>query len=285
MDPKQIKALLESAGDLGNPVEAAQNAFRRGLIRLACLVLNDALIRKVDVEGVWKLKVGLFCRFFGYSDITLRMLKEAYEAGAPAGLTISYGCALQARGNHREAIDLYQKFIEQEPLSEQLGVAIANRANAILNLGDLSTAEQQYQKAIAIDPGTATHYYNYGHCLRLQGRFQAALDNIDQGFARLPADSSESSAFWLEKANILAGLQRGAEALDCVDKARLQGADPSRLHYVRGRALGQVGRLSEARRQLKMALEKEPEHPDVRNALKVIEQALANQPWWKRLFG
>src|SRR5262249_6348007 len=131
----------------------------------------------------------------------------------------------------------------------------------------------------------ATHYYNFATCLRRQRQFEQALKTIDQGLERLPAGAADAALFWQEKAHNLAEMEHGNEAVDCVSKAESLGLNTSMIHCIKGWALGLVGRLEQAREEMKTVLRIEPQNTSAQLGLKKIEGAIGRKPWWKRLFG
>jgi len=244
----------------------------------------------VDLEAVWKLKIGWLSKL-GYSESKIKMLEEALrDKESPSFLAISYGCALQECGRDRDAVDVYRKFLEQHPGSGDTGIALSNQANSLANLGDLEAASGLYRQAMAFEPSRATHYYNYARCLRRRRQLDEALDTIDRSLSlQAEAGSREAALALQEKAYILADLEQGQQALDCIDKVFSLGLDSWYSHYIRGWALGLVGRLPEARDEMELALKLDPQNPDAIRGLTMIENVIGKRPalkrsWWQRLF-
>lgn len=287
---EKLQGLLDQRGNRADPVQSAQAAFRQGRVRLAELILNDALLHKVDLEATWKLKIG-WLSTLGYSEAKVKMLQEALrDEESPSFLVISYGCALQECGRDREAVDVYRRFLERYPGSGDAGIALSNQANSLSNLGELEAASDLYRQAIAIEPTRATHYYNYARCLRRRRQLDEALDTINRSLSLQAQSGSRETALALqEKAYILAELEQGQQALDCIDKVFSLGLDSWYSHYIKGWALGLVGRLPEARDEMELALKLDPQNPDAIRGLTMIENVIGKRPnakgsWWKRLF-
>lgn len=77
---------------------------------------------------------------------------------------------------------------------------------------------------------------------------------------------------------------RGEEALRSADAAMSLGSTSIRTHYLRGRALAQHGRLTEARSELKLVLELDPANADALRGLGMIDTAIPpplSKRWWK----
>ena len=100
-------------------------------------------------------------------------------------------------------------------------------------------------------------------------RFRSAADRI-----RL---LEEQTFLWAECAG-------GVEALRSADAAAALGSNSIRTHYLRGRALALLGRLEEARTEMRHVLRLDPNNADAQRALKMIEAALRPQEprrWWQ----
>jgi tetratricopeptide (TPR) repeat protein len=101
------------------------------------------------------------------------------------------------------------------------------------------------------------------------GRFAGAADRI--------ALLEEQSFLWAE-------CGRGEEALGSADAAVRLGSDSPRTHFLRGRALALVGRLEEARDEMRHLLDLDPDDPDARRGPRMIEEALGakgHKRWWQ----
>lgn len=100
-------------------------------------------------------------------------------------------------------------------------------------------------------------------------RFAGAADRI-----RL---LEEQSFLWAE-------CERGEEALRSADAAAGLGSNSVRTHYLRGRALGLLGRLEEARDEMTHVLALDPENADAKRSLRMIDGTLRSKPdkpWWQ----
>jgi hypothetical protein len=99
-------------------------------------------------------------------------------------------------------------------------------------------------------------------------RFSGAADRI-----RL---LEEQSFLWAE-------CERGEEALSSADAAVELGSNSVRTHYLRGRALGLLGRLEEACKEMYQVLALDPTDADAQRGRDMIEAALRKEsrPWWQ----
>lgn len=87
-----------------------------------------------------------------------------------------------------------------------------------------------------------------------------------------------------EQSFVWAECQRGDEALRCADEAVGLGSNSVRTHYLRGRALGLLGRLDEARSELNQVLALDPTNADAQRGLQLILAAFPPDPvkrWWQ----
>lgn len=271
---------LEPIAD--DPVETANDLFPQGLHRRALAQLNFALALDPNLVDAWKAKAQFF-QAIGYCHTARVLWERAIAAGGPPALLISLGVSLQNLGMDAEAEQVYERFLEKAPQDEYRGVALCNRANALGKLGRIEEAEVLYKEAIAVEPKRATHYFNYAQLLIRQRRWLDAQETLDIGL-RHSTDSRLTVAMLEAKAFTLAEGLQGGECLKTTEAGL--AIDPNSLsgHYLRGRALALVGRLHEARDEMKKVLSLRADHADATRALKMIEDAIASRPkkpWWR----
>jgi len=233
----------------GDPVTAAESLLAKGLVRRGLALVNHALQRDVSIEPAWGLKL-TFLHRLGFKAAELAMLREAVARGAPAALLISYGCALEESGAHEDAISAYRQYLEREPEGRWASAACGNQANSLAALGDHSAAQTLYRKAISLDPTEPAHRANYLSFLKRRS------------FAFAEQDDGEG-------------------ALDAADAALGLAPEDPGAHYLRGRALGILGRLAEARQEMAAVLTRSPDHADAKRAIGLIEAAMPRKPWWR----
>jgi tetratricopeptide (TPR) repeat protein len=82
-----------------------------------------------------------------------------------------------------EALDAFTKALACDPLSAQThnNIGVVSR-----ELGKLSESEAAFRRVLELAPDLAFGYYNLGHTLFLQGRYQAALTAYAEGQKRDP---------------------------------------------------------------------------------------------------
>jgi tetratricopeptide (TPR) repeat protein len=111
-------------------------------------------------------------------------------------------------------------------------------------LGDLAQAETAVRRAISLNPRDVASQRRLSDLLRINGRFDEALETVKGALAVDPA----SPRLWVQRALILYDLSRYDEALLFADHAlRLAGGKQQPLAWwVKGSSLERLGRLQEA---------------------------------------
>jgi tetratricopeptide (TPR) repeat protein len=170
--------------------------------------------------------------------------------------------------------------------------------NAFLDLHQVGKAIDQYQAAIAIDPGCAMSHYNLGVGLAATGRLDQAIEQYEETVRLQPdhalAQNNLGNAL-LIRGRLAAAMDCCQEALricpqfaeahynvgaiwysrGCVDEAIAEfqhalEANPgfAAAHYPLGLALTRRGRLDEAIEEYRRALETQPDYPaEIHNSL------------------
>jgi tetratricopeptide (TPR) repeat protein len=267
------RAFLRPESLPADPGAAARDLFGRGLFRRGLALLNDALLKDPSQETPWLLKC-TFLEGLGLHGHLLRMLAGALAAGGPPALWIFYGSALQREGRHEEALAAARRYLEAAPDGPWAGTAHGNSGLALRGLGRHDEAEEMYRRAAEIEPGRVLHYRHLAQLLIDQRRWAGALGALEAGLAK--ATTTDDKIRLLEGlAFVCAEEERAAQALEYVDRAIAVGSNSGRAHYLRGRALALLGRLSEARDEVRRVLELEPQNGEAKEALTMIEKALA----------
>lgn len=112
---------------------------------------------------------------------------------------------------------------------------------------------------------------------------RTAAEMLQDALMKFP---NASDRIWLleEQSFLWAECEHGEKSLPCADAAIGLGSDSVRTHYLSGRALALVGRLAEAREEMKKVLALDPENADANRGIKMIEVALKPNPakrWWQ----
>ena len=115
---------------------------------------------------------------------------------------------------------------------------------------------------------------------------RTAAELLDGAFVRF-ANVADSIRLFEEQSFLWAECERGEEALNSAYSAAALGSDSIRTHYLRGRALGLLNRLEEARDEMNQVLARDPHNADAQRGLGMIEGALRSMPstpgkrWWQ----
>jgi tetratricopeptide (TPR) repeat protein len=268
-------AFLCPEGVPPDPAAAARDLIGRGLFRRGLATLNLALQQDPGQEAPWLVKCS-FLEGIGLHAHLLTMLEAALAAGGPAALLINYGSALQRAGRHEDAIAASRRYLELDPDGLRAGAAHSNLGLALRALGRDDEAEELYRQAIRLDPDQVLHYRNLAQLLVDQRRWAGALGALETGLER--ARTADDKIRLLEGlAFVCAEEDRAGQALEYVDRAVALGAGSGRTHYLRGRALALLGRLPEARDEVRRVLELEPGHAEATEAMALIDRALAGR--------
>jgi Flp pilus assembly protein TadD len=204
------------------------------------------------------------------------MLEAALARGGPLSLEINRASALHRSGRYQEAVAASRQYLQAQPQGRWAAAARTNLGLSLRLLGDDEGAEAEYRQAIKLEPGEVLHYRNLAQLLMDQQRWAGALGTLESGLQH--AATPEDRIRFLEAlAYISAEEGRGLQALRSIQQAMALGGDGARIRYLHGRALALVGRLEESRQETLRVLELEPDNKDARQAMDLIDQALATQ--------
>jgi tetratricopeptide (TPR) repeat protein len=284
MPRSEARTFLGLDGDIpAVPVAAALLLFEQGLHRRGLALLNHTLQHDPQNAEAWREKA-VFLQSLGYYTASLEPLRRAIAAGAASELRISLGVALQETGQLPEAVAAYEELVSQCPDSEWLGVALCNEANALAQLGKDEQAEDRFKAALRAEPRRSTHHFNYHLLLARQRRWDDTLGVLQLGLSHLSDEDALRVTLLAEKAWVLAELDRGEESLEAAEAALALSPENLKARYMRGRALASIGRLDDARSEMERVLAAQPDHADARQAVKMLDDALAatRKPrrWW-----
>ncbi len=147
--------------------------------------------------------------------------------------------SLLQKGDVEAAIADYDEAIRLAP---RLAVAFNNRGNAFALRGDPGRAIADYDQAIRLDPAYAEAYINRGAARCDAGDAEAALHDYDEALRLNPG----SVQAFNNRGNVYAELGRHARAIEDYDRAITLQPDFGYGYYNRGRALSALGRGDEA---------------------------------------
>jgi tetratricopeptide (TPR) repeat protein len=159
----------------------------------ACMEVNDLAAAARDLDEALQQAPEWGAAHFERGKLWLRVddLERAsvsFRAAADrlpnfASAWANLGAALGEIGRTTEALEAFQEALRCEPSNQQAlnNVGVANR-----DLGNLAESEAAFRRVIERVPHLAFGYYNLGHALFLQGRYQAALSAYVEGQRRDP---------------------------------------------------------------------------------------------------
>lgn len=195
------------------------------------------------------------------------------------------------QGRTREAIDWYQRAVERYPDHEEI---YQNTADAFADLGDLAQARVWYEKALTVDDRRGAIWANYGELL-----FQLKdLDSAERASRRAIVLMPQQPEPYNNLGNVLSSRGEGESALAMYQRA-IDLAPENAISDVRANMADtylQMGRAAEARVELEIALEHDPENARLHRALgralgmlgdkvaaiSVFQRAIALEPGAKR---
>ena len=173
------------------------------------------------------------------------------------------GVLLSRRGRLGDAVKAYREAIRLRPRNAD---ARSNLGNVLVRLGRFDQAVEQYDEALRIAPGHADARYNLGSTWLQLGRFPDAIRAFREVLQRqpdhLPARRNLGAA--------LADSGRWDEAIQTYREAIRLDPTHANTHANLGMTLLRRGRHEEAKRSLRRALEIEPGHTSARRALRDV---------------
>ena len=158
---------------------------------------------------------------------------------------------------------IFQTYLEIGLQDLDLPAVQARLGNFYLARGDLQAAEASYQAALSIDPLTVGAYINLADLKRVQGDEQHARWVLREALDLMPSEPSLLYALGLLEART----GDYDNALTCLKEAADLEEGGSHYRYVYAVALHDLGQVSEAIEQLRIALERSRYSQDVLYAL------------------
>lgn len=268
--------------DDGWQLDAVRRDAESGQIRRALARTHRRLCDHPETVDAWCFKAQIYQQL-GLHAAAVRMLRHAATASAAPWLLVSAGFSLQQLKRHAEAVEVYREFLALAPGDDHAGAAWGNLANALSALDRDAEAEAAFAEATALEPTNATYAYNHHLHLRKLQRWADAIAVLERG---LPAVTEPATRVTFLRALSYAHAERedGAAALATAEQALSIDAHSIGARYLRGRALGLLGRLDEAMVEIRQVLADDPENADALRAIAMLEQAggrRAKRSWWR----
>lgn len=284
MSKPEMLAFLHLDGDASTRTyEKAEAAFDQGLYRHGFAILDALLLEKEESEHakLWEAK-GTQYQILRLNHAAIRAYRRAVERGSGPLVEIALACALADTKDKAGATAVYDALIEKAKEGEAVAIAHANRGNLREAAGDIEGATEDYERAIQGDKGRVTHYQNYIRLLARKKKWSEAFTVAERGLSAVTA-KEDRAALLIEKARSLNEQDKGEEALVIADEALELVPDYPRGLYMRGWALGLLGRLEEGILTIEKLLEIDPNNKDGARALAMLNagRVKPKRPWWK----
>ena len=214
----------------------------------------------VNAEAHYRL--GLVLRRVGRKAEALEHLERTVQLGpvTPDKL-LDLGVAYADLSRFPEAEEAYQRLLAVSPGDAK---ALHNLGNIALRRGEFDKAIDLYRKAIVSRPDYLIAFYHLGHALKFVKRYDEAAAAYKKVIGLTPANQREQDArtdclYQLASIDLIHGqAERAAKTLSEV--VRIAPNHPF-AHYVLARALLQLGREEEAKREMDAHMKLLESHP------------------------
>lgn len=226
----------EALGTLpSDPIVAARDAEQRGLVRRALAILDLAIELGPDDPIPYAVKGRELLRM-SFPQHAVTLLRRAIELGDTTAATRAWlGLALADTKDQLEAAELLKTAIEGELHG---GIFWHGWVRLLVRLGRIDDAAAELERALA-----------------------------------LPLDERWRAGLLTERVNVLCARKQPREALEAADEALRLAPTSQYARYVRGRALGLLGRLDEAEAEMDRILLDAPGYTDATRAKQMYAAA------------
>jgi tetratricopeptide (TPR) repeat protein len=198
--------------------------------------------------------------------------ERAYRVRDRWGAALRYvGDAYRIRGAYDDAVVAYRRSLEARPgeprTAEGLGLAL-------LAAGDGAASEEAFRSSVAADSTRASAWVNLAQALAQQGQDDEEAAVLTEAVRRFPLDPLPHFRLGnarLRRRDLLAAASAFTRSVE------LDGALASpRIGLAQ--ILAAQGRLDEARRQVTLALQFEPDNPQAKQLLERLDQFESSSP-------
>lgn len=219
----------EALGTLpSDPIAAARDAEERGLVRRALAILDLAIEMRQDDPLAYAVKGRELLRM-SFPTHAVTLLRRAIELGDKTAATQGWlGLALADTAEQVEAATLLQAAVQGELYG---GIFWHGWVRLLVRLDRIDEADAEITRALALE---------------LDPRWRAGV--------------------LTERVNVLCARKQPDEALQAADEALRLAPTSTYARYVRGRALGLLGRLDEAEAEMDRILRDAPGYADAARA-------------------
>ncbi len=238
--------------DASAEVTAASRAVAAGLV--------DP-VRGVRVDAAWALRRAVDTNSTAGRDL-LAYLR--HNADQPAG-AMQLGVFQLDRGDVASAVDYLQRAVSWDtnsaPLFDTLAVALSVQGRSAETVAALQTA-------CRLAPLEAAYRYRLGLAFNEVGRLDDARLALEQAVKLDP----KFAQAWYNLGLAYAAQTKAEAAVDALLRAESLNARSAQIPYARATVLARLGRVEEARRAVQRAVELQPDHPEAREFLRVLNR-------------
>jgi tetratricopeptide (TPR) repeat protein len=199
---------------------------------------------RLDSFWAWAVAAALLCgATVAVSLGALPSIKPAFliHGSAEFYRLVDAGNAAQNKGDHSAAVEYYTKALSHRAPTVLLeSIALRLRAESLRELGRLSEAIQDSDRAVTLTPNDPLAYFGRADVLLGLKRHTEALQDYDRYLARAPNDASA----YLGKGAALRGLGKLAEAREAYDQAVKIAPNYANAYFGRGNVLNALGQCT-----------------------------------------
>ncbi len=239
-----------------------------GLHRLSGVVGIPGPILKTGLAGALVLTLGLLTwqqsRMYRDLETLWRTTIERNPSSYIAHNNLSAVVLEQGRAD--EALALADTALRLQPQGPDLALALVNRGNALLRLGQVDPAIAELRKALEIQPDYAHAHNNLGSALLEVGQNDEAAAAFRQALVFQPGHANAHYNLGV----VLLGQGQLDEAIAHFQTSLELQPDAADAHNDLGMAFIFKNRLDEARVEIERALELQPEFAQAHNNLAFV---------------
>ena len=230
---------------LDQALRLAKKKAKEGLAEEAQRIYQDILVRfpknKRAIDGIKALAGGPVGKAFKVQDPPQYQLQSLID--------------LYSQGLLQQTLEQAAVLLRQFPSSSVLYNICGA---AYKGLGQLDTAIEAYNKAVAIKPNNAEAYYNIGNVFKSQGKLEEAIEAYNKAVGIKPDDAEA----YLNMGVALREQGKLEKAIEAYNKVLALKPDYADAYYNMGNALEEQGKLEEAIEAYNKALTLKPDYTE-----------------------